>query len=84
MGFCPWRLIKEMFAALSSIAVAFASNGPGLMDESTCVEVERQYMRYRESYNSYSYEICKFTVCAQRFQLNYSVLEQNMFKMIFV
>lgn len=52
----PERHIKEVFAALSRIAVIFASNGPGLMDKSLVLQVEQHYMRYRESYNSRSYE----------------------------
>ena len=49
---CPWRCIKEVCAALSSIASAFANEGPGLMPSDVNRFVEQQYLSYREHYNS--------------------------------
>lgn len=49
---CPWRCIKEVCAALSSIADVFAREGPGLMASDVNRFVEQQYLSYREHYNS--------------------------------
>jgi len=48
--------VKDCFEALASIAVTFAEHGPGLMPNEANMVVEREYIRYRENYNSFWYQ----------------------------
>jgi hypothetical protein len=47
-----FRQLKEIFGALSEIAVVFASHGRGLMPPDVNRLVETKYELHRENYNS--------------------------------
>ena len=51
-----------MSEALAAISVLFAQHGPGRMPADACLTAEREYLRYRQNYNSSFLSICKFLV----------------------
>ena len=67
------RWISNTYSALANIMTAFAQHGPGRLPEQKNTEIEAEYYRYRDNYNSsfVTYELLLHFIFSI---LNYSFL----------
>lgn len=47
-----WRWVRNAFKSLADMSTMLAEHGPGLMPQEVVDALEREYMTYRENYNS--------------------------------
>ena len=68
------RQIKEVFEALSEIALIFAAHGRGLLPPLEIRRVESHYERYRENYNS---SLMHWVCCLLVFPYKFSSIKKK-------